>query len=125
MLSASGPIRVQIDQAGGFTSLRIGGANRREAPGPAFSAASRDPAQRRFASMEDYFARGHLPEFSTALCVRVTVTDDRTGRMALLWSTKKDAAYLTEAPLAYWEPYLTDGAISGAWGVDVCGRMFQ
>ena len=70
--------------------------------------------------MEDYFARGHLPEFDTSLCVRVTVTDDRTGRMALLWSTKKDSAYLTEAPLAYWEPYLTEGAISGGW-MDVLG----
>lgn len=46
MLSASGPIRVQVDQAGGFTSLRIGGAHRREVRGPAFSAASRDPEHR-------------------------------------------------------------------------------
>jgi hypothetical protein len=112
MLSASGPIRVQMDQQGGFTSLRMGGPHRRELPGPAFSAASRDPLRRRFASMEDYFGRGHLPEFGAALSVRVTVTDERTGRMALLWSTRKDAAYLTEAPLAYWEPFLPEGSIS-------------
>lgn len=112
MLSASGPIRVQIDQSGGFTSLRIGGGERREVRGPAFSAATRDPVHRRFTSMEDFFSRGHLPEFEAALAVRVTVTDERTGRMALLWSTKKDSAYLTEAPLAYWEPYLLEGSIS-------------
>lgn len=70
---------------------------------------------RRFVSMEDYFNRGHQPDLPSALSVRCTVTDDRTGRMALLWSTRKDAAYLTEAPLAYWEPYLNEGAISGAW----------
>ncbi len=112
MLSASGPIRVQIDQGGGFTSLRIGGAERREVLGPTFSAASRDPGLRRFNNMEDFFSQSHLPEFNSALSVRVTVTDERTGRMALLWSTKKDSAYLTEAPLAYWEPFLREGSIS-------------
>jgi len=58
--------------------------------------------------MEDYFSRGHLPEFNSQLCVRVMVTEERTGRMALLWSTRKDAAYLTEAPLTYWEPFLPE-----------------
>lgn len=49
-----------------------------------------------------------------------TLHNHTAGRMALLWSTKKDAAYLTEAPLAYWEPYLSEGAISGKWRVCVC-----
>lgn len=108
MLSASGPIRVQIDQQGGFTSLRMGGKERREVRGAPFSAASRDPLRRRFTSMEDFFSRSHMPEFESQLCVRVMVTEERTGRMALLWSTRKDAAYLTEAPLTYWEPFLPE-----------------
>lgn len=58
--------------------------------------------------MEDFFSRSHLPEFESQLCVRVMVTEERTGRMALLWSTRKDAAYLTEAPLTYWEPFLPE-----------------
>jgi hypothetical protein len=38
--------------------LRLEGADRVEVVGPAFSAASRDPVQRRFASIDDYFRRG-------------------------------------------------------------------
>lgn len=38
------------------------------------------PTSRRFNNMEDYFSRGHLPDFPSALSVRVTVTDERTGR---------------------------------------------
>lgn len=41
---------------------------------------SPDPkTTRRFASMDDFFSRCHQPELPSSLCVRVTVTDDRTG----------------------------------------------
>jgi hypothetical protein len=51
----------------------------------AFSAASRDPVQRRFASMTEYFTRGHGEEYPCCLCMRVTLRDTRTGRMAVVW----------------------------------------
>jgi hypothetical protein len=64
--------------------LRLKGPERVEVVGPAFSAASRDPVQRRFASIDDYFRRG--PDTVKApISVRVYVRDYRTGRQALLW----------------------------------------
>jgi hypothetical protein len=50
----------------------------------AFSAASRDP-QRRFATIQEYLRRGYREEYPCCLCVRVTLRDMRTGRMALIW----------------------------------------
>jgi hypothetical protein len=65
-------------------SLGLMGADRVEVVGPAFSAASRDPVRRRFASIDDYFRRG--PDVIKApINVRVYVRDERTGRQALLW----------------------------------------
>jgi hypothetical protein len=51
----------------------------------AFSSASRDPVLRRFASMEEYLERGHGEEYPCCLCLRVTLRDTRTGRMAVVW----------------------------------------
>jgi hypothetical protein len=51
----------------------------------AFSAASRDPVLRRFASMKEYFTRGHGEEYQCCLCIRATLRDTRTGRMAVVW----------------------------------------
>jgi hypothetical protein len=51
----------------------------------AFSAASRDSVLRRFATMRDYFTRGHGEEYSCCLCIRVTLRDTRSGRMAVVW----------------------------------------
>jgi hypothetical protein len=51
----------------------------------AFSAASRDPVQRRFATMREYFKRGSGEEYPCCLCMRVTLRDMRTGRMAVVW----------------------------------------
>jgi hypothetical protein len=66
--------------------LCLTGADRREVVGPAFSAASRDPVQRRFASIDDYFRRG-AGTVKAPIWVRVYVRDQRTGRQALLWET--------------------------------------
>jgi hypothetical protein len=65
-------------------TLRLIGADRVEVVCPAFSAASRDPVQRRFASIGDYFRR---PEGTVqkAIAVRVYVRDENMGRQALLW----------------------------------------
>jgi hypothetical protein len=51
----------------------------------AFSAASRDPVLRRFATMREYFVNGHREEYPCCLCIRVTLRDTRTGRMAVVW----------------------------------------
>jgi hypothetical protein len=67
--------------------LDLEGADRLEVVGPALSAASRDPVQRRFASIDDYFRR---PEGTVekGTWVRVYAKDERRGRQALLWDTK-------------------------------------
>jgi hypothetical protein len=61
------------------------GADRVEVVGPAFSAASRDPVQRRFASIDDYFRRGPEGTVQEGIVVRVYVRDVMRGRQALLW----------------------------------------
>jgi hypothetical protein len=60
-----------------------------EVRGPPFSAASRDPEQRRFARIEEYFTEGHQSDYPCNLCVRVTVKDQRTGKGGLLWEEGK------------------------------------
>jgi hypothetical protein len=85
LLSAEGQLSMSFD------SLELGltGANCSVVVSPAFSAASRDPVQRRFASIVDYFRR---PEGTVEddFTVRVYVRDETTARQALLW----DTAYL-------------------------------
>jgi hypothetical protein len=66
--------------------MSIDGADRREVVGPAFSAASRDPVQRRFASIDDYFRRGQ-DTVDEPFIIRVYVKDEWTGRQALLWDS--------------------------------------
>jgi hypothetical protein len=51
----------------------------------ALSAASRDPVLRRLATMKDYLDSGHGGEYPCCLCIRVTLRDMRTGRMAVVW----------------------------------------
>jgi hypothetical protein len=77
--------------------------------GSSFSAASRDPEQRRFANIEAYFDEGHRPEYASSLCVRVTVRDQRTGRGGLLWEEGEEAERVCEDPKAYWEQRLPEG----------------
>jgi hypothetical protein len=66
--------------------LGLFGADRVEVVGPAFSAASRDPVQRRFASIDDYFRRGPGGTAEEGFLVKVWVRDEVTGRQALLWN---------------------------------------
>jgi hypothetical protein len=71
--------------------LGLDGADRVELVCPAFSAASRDPVQRRFASIDDYFRRpeGTVQE---GIRIRVWVRDTLTGRQALLWTYHSSSA---------------------------------
>jgi hypothetical protein len=47
----------------------------------------------------------HSDEFASSLCVRVTVTDERTGRMALLWEVS-NVKRVVKLPNQYWEAFL-------------------
>jgi hypothetical protein len=65
--------------------LRLTGTDRVEVVSPAFSAASQDPVQRRFASIDDYFRRGPEDTVKGGIGIRVYVRDAWRGRQALLW----------------------------------------
>jgi hypothetical protein len=83
MLSMRAP--VSLDLSGGLVTLEF----RAESPetqvkAAAFSAASRDPL-RRFSTMEDYVVKKHREEYPCCLCIRVTLRDMRTGKMAVIW----------------------------------------
>jgi hypothetical protein len=90
LLSVEGGLQVKI-MAGAAGDdpptvfFLAGGADRTEVVGPAFSAASRDPAQHRYGSIEDYLLRMHDPELPGALRVRVAVRDTRTARQVGPW----------------------------------------
>jgi hypothetical protein len=62
----------------------------------AFSAASRDPLGR-FGSLREYLERGHEEEYPCCLCIRMTLRDMRTGKMAVIWEGDKCKAYLWHA----------------------------
>jgi hypothetical protein len=76
--------------------LDIKGVDRVEVVGPAFSAASKDPVQRRFASIDDYFRRGGDGRVTDGFYVRVYVRDALTGRQALLWDLNSQQELLCE-----------------------------
>jgi hypothetical protein len=76
--------------------LRVEGADRVEVVGPTFSAASRDPVQRRFASIDDYFRRGQ-DTVDAPFIIKVYVRDEWTGRQALLWDTGREPRFRTVA----------------------------
>jgi hypothetical protein len=85
LLSAEG----QLSTSHHPHELRIEGADRCEVAGQAFSAASRDPEQRRFASIADYFRRG--PDtVGERIVVRLYVRDEWRDRQALLWDVHFD-----------------------------------
>jgi hypothetical protein len=85
MLSARGPLQWEVFEAHGMTKLTLPLLPTVEVRGAPFSAASRDPEQRRFADIDGYFREGYRSEYPSSLCVRVTVRDQRTGRYGLLW----------------------------------------
>jgi hypothetical protein len=56
--------------------------------GPAFSAASRDPDERRYVGVEDYFFSAY--DDRRLFQIRIYVKDEWSGRQALLWETRDD-----------------------------------
>jgi hypothetical protein len=80
LLSAEGKMGLSVHPH----VLALTGADRVEVVGPSFSAASKDPVRRRFASIDDCFRRG--PDtVEKGVFVRVYVRDERRGRQALMW----------------------------------------
>jgi hypothetical protein len=110
MLSARGALMLEMIEANGRTFLFLPPWAVLEMRGASFSAASRDPEQRRFANIGAYFTQGDDSEYPCSLCVRVTVRDQRTGRGGLLWEEGKRTARVFENPVALWGQRLPDGA---------------
>jgi hypothetical protein len=110
MLSARGPLKWNLQEANGWTTLFLPPLPAVEVRGSSFSAASRDPEQRRFASIGAYFSQGHRSGYPCSLCVRVTVRDQRTGKGGLLWEEGKGTARLFRDPTPDWEQALPEGA---------------
>jgi hypothetical protein len=89
MLSARGRLMWGVIAETEITRLMLPPLPAVEVRGASFSAASRDPEQRRFADIGAYFTQGHQSEYPCSLCVRVTVRDQRTGKDGLLWEEGK------------------------------------
>jgi hypothetical protein len=89
MLSARGPLEWEVIEDFEVTMLTLPALPALDVRGSSFSAASRDPEQRRFADIEAYFRQSHRQEYPCSLCVRVTVRDQRTGRYGVLWEEGK------------------------------------
>lgn len=53
-----------------------------------FSASDRDPDQRRFPSVREWFRQSHAPHLHSDLQVRVMAHDRRTGRSGLIYSCR-------------------------------------
>lgn len=97
IFSAVGPIHASSGALNPqpFTLLRITGPHRKEMPGPTFSAADLDPMQRRYPTIVECIQSSHALANPLRLCMRVTVTDRQTGKMALVWSSlSKEMQYL-------------------------------
>jgi hypothetical protein len=112
MLSARGPLEWKVFEETGFTALQLPASPAVDVRGPSFSAASRDPEQRRFANIGTYFTEGHRPEYPCSLCVRVTVRDQRTGKGGLLWEEGKRTVRDFEDPVGVWGERLPEGAMA-------------
>jgi hypothetical protein len=112
MLSARGALKCLVSEAKGSTIFSLPALPAVGVRGSSFSAASRDPEQRRFADIGAYVSQGGRPEYPCSLCVRVTVRDQRTGKGGLLWEEGKRTVRLLEDPVPYWEQRLPEGAMA-------------
>jgi hypothetical protein len=112
MLSAGGALGVEVQEEFGRTYFFLPPVPAVEVRGASFSAASRDPEQRRFANIDAYFDEGHESEYPCSLCVRLTVRDQRTGKGGLLWEEGKGTARSFQFPEPLWEERLPEGAMA-------------
>jgi hypothetical protein len=110
MLSARGSLLMKVDETNGVNAFYLPPLPAVDVRGASFSAASRDPEQRRFANIGAYFTDGDDLEYPCSLCVRVTVRDQRTGKGGLLWEEGKGTGRVFENPMAFWEERLPEGA---------------
>jgi hypothetical protein len=110
MLSARGPLLWKVHEENGLTTFDLPPLPAVDARGSSFSAASRDPDQRRFANIWAYFSQGGDSEYPCSLCVRVTVRDQRTGKGGLLWEEGKGTVRRVQNPIPHWEHRLPEGA---------------
>jgi hypothetical protein len=85
LLSARGPLAFDTRGGKNVIALHLPGGSTVRVRGAPFSAASRDPIQKRFASLWDFFGTRAGLVCPSSLCVRVTVRDQRTGKAGLLW----------------------------------------
>jgi hypothetical protein len=90
MLSMRGPVTFE-DGREYVEIVFPGGCPQMQHSSAPFSAASRDPLGR-FGSMRQYLERGHEEEYPCCLCMRVTLRDMRTGKMAVVWEVNKGKA---------------------------------
>ena len=96
MYSASGRLWVGPDEQTNRTRLYIkAGPQARQVAGPAFSAASRDPEQRRFLDVGDYIGRALWEDSASRFCMRLTATDEKRGRVAVL-SEREKVGFLSD-----------------------------
>lgn len=104
--------------------LRIAAGPRLEVGGPAFSAVSKDPERRRYASISEYLtgrpgdaAGGAINLMALdqpRLIVRATVRELRTGRRALLWDECSSSSIVrtVQEPSVRWRQRLPEGSLA-------------
>lgn len=97
LLSCFGPMEVDVNDDMNIISVFLASPYRHEVVGPAFSAASRDPRHLRFTDIVDYFTRQHEPSLPSALCIRTVLKCRRSGRIALLWESRKETTFRVES----------------------------
>jgi hypothetical protein len=98
-----------LTPAGEVVCFGITGSDRTEVAGPLFSVAGRDP---RLDTVQQVFTRNHEADSRSCISVRALMTDERTGRRALLWALSGAARFVTAAPSDYWQNFLPDGSIA-------------
>jgi hypothetical protein len=112
MMSARGGVQCMAGHNANAIRVYLDGYPNEEVRGSSFSAASRDPEQRRFPTIEDYFAEGGELGYPCSLCVRVTVRDQRTGKGGLLWEEGKRTVRHLRDLNPVWEAALPEGSMA-------------
>jgi hypothetical protein len=110
MVSVRGALSFSAHEQQGCIGLSVLPSSRMKVVGSSFSAASRDPQQRRFASIAEYFTRGHGAEYACQLYLRVTVRDVRRGRSALLLEEGKRTVRQFKYPSPSMQARLAEGS---------------
>lgn len=108
MLTVRGPLGFDVFEGNGCSVLCVPLGPRDELVGPSFTAISRD---RRLRSIREFFSRSHEKAVRASVCVRVSVRDDATGRVGVLWEEGKTVRRQVCEPSEYWLPFLPPGSL--------------